>query len=307
MGKEQELFRRKHKKPVGKIMKFLKLSPFIWGGLIMLLSLTLAFFVASQEKVFLETNQIVPPSVSLGPVIIYFFGVLLVMVVLLFLIPLSKQRLIFRVLFTLMFAWGMFIILAFLLPQVIAISIAILAGIAWLFWDRIWLHNLLLLVTLASAGSVFGFLFSPLTFMIFMLIIAVYDFLAVRFGFMVWMADKLSETTTLPAFILPRKIEDWAQRPDKVQVGDLKNESSAEREYAILGGGDIGFPLVLTVSVFFVFNLNSAIFVGVFALAGLLSAFLVQALWLKGKPMPALPPIALFSLIGFLIASRFLR
>jgi hypothetical protein len=29
----------------------------------------------------------------------------------------------------------------------------------------------------------------------------------------------------------------------------------------------------------------------------------IQAAWLKGKPMPALPPIAVLSLIGFLIAT----
>ena len=63
---------------------------------------------------------------------------------------------------------------------------------------------------------------------------------------------------------------------------------------------------MLAVSVFFATNLASAVFVGVFALVGLMSAFLIQLLWLKGKPMPALPPIALLSLIGFLIASSFL-
>jgi presenilin-like A22 family membrane protease len=42
--------------------------------------------------------------------------------------------------------------------------------------------------------------------------------------------------------------------------------------------------------------------VGAFAVVGLMSAFLIQSVWLKGKPMPALPPITFFSLVGFLIA-----
>ena len=41
--------------------------------------------------------------------------------------------------------------------------------------------------------------------MIFMLIIAVYDVLAVRFGFMVWMADKLSQSSSLAAFSFCRR------------------------------------------------------------------------------------------------------
>lgn len=270
-------------------------------------SLALALYVAIQEKAFLEANQIVSPDVSLGPLIIYFFSVVLVMALVLFFIPLKRLRLVFRILFTLMFAWGIFIVAALLLPEIAAYAIAVIAGIAWLFWANIWLHDLLLLVTLAGAGSVFGFLFSPLTFMIFMLVIAVYDVIAVRFGFMVWMADKLSESTSLPAFIFPRNAGDWRLNLKNVRVGELKKQEVIKREYTILGGGDIGFPLMLSVSVFFASGLPSAILVGAFALVGLMGAFLIQRLWLKGKPMPALPPIAFLSLIGFVIASVFLK
>lgn len=283
-----------------------KLSPFLWSGLAMVLALTLALYVAIREKLFFEANQIVSPDISLGPVIAYFFGMVVVLALILFIIPLSKLRLVFRILFTLMFAWGIFIVIALILPPAAAYPLAIIAGIAWLFWARVWLHDLLLLITLSGAGSVFGFLFSPWTFMIFMLIIAVYDVVAVRFGFMVWMADKLSESATLPAFIFPKKIRDWKLNLKNVRVGDLKKEESDRREYSILGGGDIGFPLMLAVSVFFETDLVSAVLVGVFALMGLMSAFLIQSFWLRGKPMPALPPIAFFSLIGFLIASLYL-
>jgi len=283
-----------------------KLSPFLWSGLVMVLALTLALYVAIREKLFFEANQIVSPDISLGPVIAYFFGVVVVLALILFIIPLSKLRLVFRILFTLMFAWGVFIVIVLILPPAAAYPLAIIAGIAWLFWARVWLHDLLLLITLSGAGSVFGFLFSPWTFMIFMLIIAVYDVVAVRFGFMVWMADKLSESATLPAFIFPKKIRDWKLNLKNVRVGDLKREESDRREYSILGGGDIGFPLMLAVSVFFETDLVSAVLVGVFALMGLMSAFLIQSFWLRGKPMPALPPIAFFSLIGFLIASLYL-
>jgi len=272
----------------------------------MLLALALTLYVATREKLFWEANQIVSPDISLGPVVTYFFGVVVLLGLILFIIPLSKLRLIFRALFTLMFAWGVFIVIALILPPAVAYTVAIIAGITWLFWDRIWLHDLLLLITLSGAGSVFGFLFSPLTFMIFMLVIAVYDVVAVRFGFMVWMADKLSESATMPAFIFPKKIRDWRLHLKNIRVGDLKKEEPDRREYAILGGGDIGFPLMLTVSVFFAADLASAMLVGVFALMGIMSAFLIQLLWLKGKPMPALPPIAFLSLIGFLIASLFL-
>jgi presenilin-like A22 family membrane protease len=137
--------------------------------------------------------------------------------------------------------------------------------------------------------------------MIFMLIIAVYDVLAVRFGFMVWMADKLSGTASLPAFIFPRLTGDWRFKLQQVQFQELRKEEQQKREYVILGGGDIGFPLMLAASVYFATNLTRAILVGACAIIGLWGAFLIQKTWLKGKPMPALPPIAFMCLIGFVI------
>ncbi|MFC1978180.1 presenilin family intramembrane aspartyl protease [Chloroflexota bacterium] len=283
-----------------------KLSPFLWSGTVMVLALALTLYVATRGKLFFEENQIVSPDISLGPVTAYFFSVVVVMGLILFIIPLSKLRWILRAFFTLMFAWGVFIVIALILTPTAAYTVAAIAGITWLLWDRIWLHDLLLLITISGAGAVFGFLFSPLTFMIFMLVIAVYDVVAVRFGFMVWMADKLSESATMPAFVFPKKVKDWRLRLKNIRVGDLKNEELDRREYAILGGGDIGFPLMFTVSVFFASGLASAMLVGAFALMGLMSAFLIQLLWLKGKPMPALPPIAFLSVIGFLITCLFL-
>ncbi len=278
-----------------------KLSPFFWSGLTIIIGLALTLLVAPRQKEYVEVHEITTPTVSAGPGIAYFFGVVAVMALVLFVIPLSKLKLVFRLLFTLMFAWGVFIIAALTLPLAAAYTLAVIAGIAWLFWARVWLHNLVLIIALVSAGSVFGSLFSPWAFLVLMLVVAVYDFLAVRFGFMVWMVDRLSQTVTLPAFIYPKKIKDWALSLKTVRVDELAEKPAADREYSILGGGDIGFPLVLTSSVFFASGLNEAILVGAFALVGLMSAFLIQLVWLKGKPMPALPPITFFSFAGFLI------
>ena len=253
----------------------------------MVLALALTLSVAPQGQTYFEEPGFTSPDVSLGPIIGYFFGVVVIMAIILFLIPLSALRVVFRVLFSLMFAWGVFII--------------VICGAAWLLWARVWLHDLLLLLTLSGASAIFGYLFSPLTFVIFMLIIAVYDVVAVRFGFMVWMADRLSDIDTLPAFIFPRKLHDWLISLRSVRVGDLTKKKAPEREYSILGGGDIGFPLMLAASVVYQNGLNGGIIVGAFAFVGLMGAYLVQLLWFKDKPVPALPPIALASLIGFLI------
>jgi presenilin-like A22 family membrane protease len=279
----------------------IKSNPYLWSGLVMASSLALALFIAVHFKVVLEVSQVDSPDVSLGGVTLYFFGVVAVMALVLFFIPLSKLKWVFRILFAFMYAWGVFILAFVLLNEWAAFAIGIIAGLTWFFWARVWLHDLLLLVALGSSGAVFGWAFSPLTFMIFMLIIAVYDVLAVRFGFMVWMADKLSGTASLPAFIFPRLTGDWRFKLQQVQFQELRKEEQQKREYVILGGGDIGFPLMLAASVYFATNLTRAILVGACAIIGLWGAFLIQKTWLKGKPMPALPPIAFMCLIGFVI------
>jgi presenilin-like A22 family membrane protease len=279
----------------------LKSNPYLWSGLVLVSSLALALFIAVQFKVVVEASEITSPDYSLGGVTAYFFGVVAVMALVLFLVPLKRLKIVFRILFAFMFAWGAFILAFVFLPDWAAYAIGVIAGSVWFFWARVWLHDALLLISLASAGAVFGWAFSPLTFMIFMLIIAVYDVLAVRFGFMVWMADKLSGTASLPAFVFPRLTGDWRVKMQQVQFGELQKEEQQKREYVILGGGDIGFPLMLASSILFATNLARAILVGACALVGLWGAFLIQRIWLKGKPMPALPPIAFMCLIGFLV------
>ena len=67
--------------------------------------------------------------------------------------------------------------------------------------------------------------------------------------------------------------------------------------------GDIAFPCILTASVYFAQGMTPAVVMAVFGLLGLASAYAIQAIFLKGKPIPALPPIAVFTLVGLLIIS----
>ncbi len=260
---------------------------------------------------------------SLGAILIYFFAVVLVMSVILFVIPLSALKIFFRGLFAFLFAWGIFIVQVFWMPLIPSIIIAVAIGVLWFFMPRIWLHNIIMILTMVSLGAVFGRLVSPWTAMILLLVIAVYDFLAVRFGFMTWMAKRMESSDSLPAFVIPSSFGEWKGSIKKPKSGDaavvknaatIKETASAEEaagveiknnperfNHSILGGGDIGFPLLLTSAVYFALGLQSSILVAAFSLAGLVCAYLIQSYILKGKPMPALPPIAALSLVGLLL------
>ena len=278
----------------------LVLAPVLWSSLILVVAQVITLLIAAREKVFVEANNFPSPQVGLDIPVIYFFAAVVVIGLILFMIPISKLRLILLVLFAFIFAWGIFILASLFLTVYISIPLAVAAGLVWLFKPKVWLHNLLLLIALMSVGLVFGYLLSPWTAMLFLLIISVYDAVSVRLGHMMWMANKLSESNVLPAFIFPRINQHWNLNLKNTGFKRLLVETT-EKEFSILGGGDIGFPLLLAVSVYFNYGYAGAIVVAVFSVVGLIGAYLVQAFLLKGKPTPALPTIAVASLIGFLI------
>jgi len=304
-----------------------RLSPVYWGILIFIVAQMLTFLLISHENLFLQNSHIyippqspgavslwpqpVPPAPageaqapavgSLGPILIYFFAVVILLGIVLFLIPVSALRLFLRILFAFLFSWGIFIILIFWLPPIVTLPISVVVGSAWFFVPRVWLHNLVMILALVSLGAVFGRLISPWTSMILILVLAIYDFLALRFGYMLWMTKKLSESSAPPAFVIPRYASGWTSSLTQSDFTKLVEREPFRRKYSILGGGDVGFPLLLVSSAYFGYGLTNAIFVAVFSLLGLICAYWIQAAFLKGKPMPALPPIAILSLVALLI------
>ena len=275
----------------------------LWSSLAFIIGAVIASYVASREIVFLEANpQILVPEVSPQFPLLYFFCSVAVIGIVLFFIPLSKLKWVFRILFVLLYALGIFVVFALMIPSLIVVAIlAVAGGLTWLFVPRVWLHNLLMLIALSGVASVFGILIAPWPMMGLLLVIAIYDFLAVRFGYMMWMAKKLSQSDALPAFVIPKTQSNWNRSFGTSGFQTLVEGEAAEREYSILGGGDIGFPLMLMVSVLAAYGFISSIVVAVFSLVGLIGAYVIQRLFLKGKPIPALPPISVASLIGLLI------
>jgi len=245
-----------------------------------------------------EETQVTGYS-SLGPILIYFFSVVIALGIILFLVPIKVLKMILKGLFVILFCWGMFIFLVMWIPLVATIVISSIIAITWFFIPRVWLHNTVLILALVSVGAVFGRLISPWTSMIILAVLAIYDYLAVRFGYMVWMAKKMSETTSLPAIVVPYSPSGWNST---LKTSDfVVQEKPSDRKFAILGGGDIGFSLLLTASVYFASGFIPALIIAGFSFLGLVCAYWIQAVFLRGKPMPALPPIAVMCLIGLLI------
>jgi len=302
-----------------------KLNTVYWGLLLFVVAQMLILLVAPRIDPFLEENDIdipsqpsapiswwpgevilpdgevidVPAHSALGPILIYILAAAAVLGITLSKIPLKALKVLLRLLFALLFSWGAFIATVFYVPLPVAVAIAVVFGTFWFLIPLVWLHNLVLILAVSSLGAVFGRFITPWTAMAIILALAIYDFLAVRFRFMIWMADRLSQINALPALIIPKKYSEWNFNLKKREK--IIEVNPAAREYSILGGGDIAFPCLLTASVYFAQGLKPAAIIAVFGLLGLVSVYVIQARFLKGKPMPALPPIAVFTLVGLLI------
>jgi presenilin-like A22 family membrane protease len=308
------------------IKRPLKLNTVYLGLLLFVIAQMLILLVAPRIDPFLDKNDItiptqpsgpvywwpgevtlpsgevieVPANSALGPILIYIFAAVGILGVTLSKIPVKALKVILRLLFALLFSWGAFIASVFYVPLPAAVAIAVLFGAFWFAIPLLWLHNLVLILAVSSLGAVFGRFITPWTAMAIVLALAIYDFLAVRFKFMLWMADRLSEINALPALIIPKTYSEWNFNLKK-RGEKIIELNPADREYSILGGGDIAFPCLLTASVYFAHGLKPAAIIAALGLLGLVSVYAIQARFLKGKPMPALPPIAAFTLVGLLI------
>jgi len=302
-----------------------KLNTVYWGLLLFVVAQMLILLVAPRIDPFLEENNIdiptqpsapiswwpgevtlpdgevidVPAHSAFGPILIYILAAAVVLGLTLSKIPLKALKVLLRLLFALLFSWGAFIATVFYVPLPVAVAIAVVFGTFWFVIPLVWLHNLVLILAVSSLGAVFGRFITPWTAMAIILALAIYDFLAVRFRFMLWMADRLSQINALPALIIPKNYSEWNFNLKKREK--IVEVNPATREYSILGGGDIAFPCLLTASVYFARGLVPAVIIAVCGLLGLVSVYAIQARFLKGKPMPALPPIAAFTLVGLLI------
>ena len=304
-----------------------KLNTVYWGLLLFVVAHVLVLLVTPRMDPFLDERDIyipsqppvtvslwpgevtlpsgevteVPAHSSLGPVLIYVLAAAGVLGLTLYLIPPTALKFVLRLLFALLFSWGALVATVFYLPLPLALAIAVVFGTFWFLIPLVWLHDMVLILAVSSLGAVFGRFITPWTAMAIILALAVYDLLALRSRFMLWMADRLSQIKALPALIIPKKYSEWNLNLKKQER--IIQVNPADREYQILGGGDIAFPCLLTASVYFAQGLAPGAIIAVLGSLGLVSVYAIQAIFLKGKPIAALPPIAVFTLVGLLIIS----
>jgi len=252
------------------------------------LGITAAFFLKQQKAEQLSISQISFWDFIFG------FALATLFIFLISRLPAGKKGkgIIYKFLFIFITWWAGGILLSVWIPNILALF---LMGIAVFWWSKfptVLNHNLCMVLALAGVGSSLGILLQPKMVVVLLIIFSIYDFIAVyKTKHMQKMAGEMAGYGAVLALIVPQEFSDFKQSLKEVKPGG---------KLLILGGGDIAFPLLLCVSLVSAGILNSLI-VAVFSIIGLFVSFRIFVSQKIRQPIPALPPIALFSIIGFLI------
>jgi presenilin-like A22 family membrane protease len=182
------------------------------------------------------------------------------------------------------------------LSSFISILIAFPLAFLKIFKRNILIHNITELIIYPGIAVIFIPLLSIWTAVLLLVFISVYDIYAVwHAGFMQKMAKyQIKNLKVFAGFFIPylsKKEMDVLKSTPRSKLKSKKIKVNV----AILGGGDVVFPIILAGVVLRALGIPSALFVTLGAVLGLLYLFYVSK---KGKFYPAMPFISAGCLLG---------
>ncbi len=160
----------------------------------------------------------------------------------------------------------------------------------FLFRKSLLIHNLTLGITIAGVAVSLGLSFSFSTVLFLMGAFSVYDVLAVyRSSHMVKLFKGMANKGVILAIMIPSRL-------DKINI--KSNEFKPGQGIFIMGTGDLAFPLFFAISAL-KFSIVSAWFIVIGATIGSALVYYLLNVQRSNRAMPALPPIAICSVLGY--------
>lgn len=253
------------------------------------------YFILLFGLVFLSARTVLvaaPFYRPSEPISIWYFLVMFALVTagMVFFLRRIKSRLPFEVMLTLAIFAGLWFLADIWFEVELAIAVAIGLMALKYVYKKIWWQNLILVFGIAGISVSVGLSLPWISVIIIMLILSVYDVVAVYFTrHMVEMFKGLIKKGIIFALILPARVRLYNKTMQKAEPGG---------DYLFLGTGDLALPAIFVGSL-----MPADIFLALGASAGALLGFAVMQILFfsqsKKRPMPALPPIAGGALIGF--------
>ncbi len=291
----------KIKTNLAKRLPFLKY--FFWEAVFSLIIFYLGIIAAKNAYQSFEKENVIFPTYSMGQFLTLFLaGTIFILLIALFPKIKKIRGKIYKTIFIFSTAYGALMTISIIFSKIIpgtalsdlaALIIVFLIILGWIKKPTLISHNLLIGLGLAGIGGTLGLSFQPKTIMVILGILSIYDFIAVyKTKHMVKMAKSMAEAGAMMGLIIPSSPSELLESSKEIRPGE---------RFFVLGGGDIALPLMFSVSLM-PFGIERVIFVSVFSLLGIYAGFFLFSFQKEKRALPALPVIAFFSILGYIIS-----
>jgi presenilin-like A22 family membrane protease len=196
-----------------------------------------------------------------------------------------------------MFVFSVFIgadiVFEALLPQAPALVLAVIVALLRFLAPRVWAQNFVIIISVAGVAAWLGLSMTLQVAMSILILLSIYDVIAVyKTKHMVVMMKGMMERGVYFSIIVPEKTKNFLSHLGAARPGE---------GFMFLGTGDIAFPLIFAASAL-KYSFISSIAIVIGALLGIIAVHILFITQRERRPMPALPPIVLGAIIGFLVS-----
>ncbi|MCP3686228.1 MAG: hypothetical protein GY861_26585 [bacterium] len=227
------------------------------------------------------------PSASLFLI----FGAILIGTVLLLVLIRFRKVNVWKIWFFLSVLITLSVALSAFISQWFALILAFIFAFIKIFRPNLIVHNITELLIYGGLAAIFAPLLNFYAALVLLLLISVYDMFAVwQSKHMVKLANFQTDSKIFAGFFVPYKMVSMKQLKKKAKG------ATEEVKNAVLGGGDIGFPLIFAAVLIKDFGLFKTMIVPVFAALALLLLLLKSK---KDRFYPAMPFITAGCLAGY--------
>jgi len=249
------------------------------------------------QSVYIASSPLsVPPYQAVEISVFQFLSSFLVATFLMLLfLKIFKGKFMFEIFFSGAVIFGAQGPLGIIFVKFTAFLIAIAIAILRFIYPRILTQNLAIIIAIAGIAASLGMSVKPLMALIILILLSVYDIIAVyKTRHMIKLFKGMAKRGAVLALVVPKNFSLWLK---KFEIIKLENKN----EFIFLGTGDLALPVFFAISA-----LSSGIEFSLFIIFGAIIGFIVNHIIFinqkEKKPIPALPAIALFSILGYIVS-----
>ena len=220
---------------------------------------------------------------------------LIATIIMLLFLKVFKGKLMFEVFFSGAIIFGAQGPLGIIFVKFTAFLVAIAIVALRFIYPRIWTQNMAIIIGIAGIAASLGMSVEPLMALMILILLSIYDIIAVyKTRHMIKLFKGMAKRGAVLALVIPKSFSLWR---NKFEIIKPKNKN----EFIFLGTGDLALPIFFAIAAFSQ-GIKFSLFIIFGAVLGFIANHLIFINQKERRPIPALPAIALFSILGYVFS-----